>query len=146
MTTKNKPVTVTKLDEIRAQAEPEIIELPGFRSGAVIYVAVRMIDLTPKFLELRSGNALLAEAAKKVKKGKEEGKSDDEIKEDLVAEVEGNSNTAAELFSIMDEVAAEALVDPTYEEITAIHPLTLMQKAVIFNYVMGEDLLPFRSE
>lgn len=142
--TKKKALVVTSLDEIRAQAEPDIVEIPGFRPGTVICVKLRLLDLTPKLLEMQGNNALLAEAVNKVKDAKKDGKQTiDELKQEIAGEID-RSSFAEGILASMDDIAKEALVEPTYEEITAIQPLTLVQKATIFNYVMGEDLLPFR--
>lgn len=128
---------VTSLEEIRVQTEPEIVELPGFRAGTVINVKLRMIDLTPKLLELRVSNPLLAEAQKLA----QEGVPKDQIAGKL------DTSSLTEIAPLLDTVAQEALMEPTYQEIMAIHPLTLAQKLKIFSSVLGEDLLlPFRSE
>jgi len=129
--------TVTPLDEIRAQAEPEIIEIPGFRPGAVINVKVRLLDLTPKLLQLRIGNPLLAE----VQKLAQDGMGKDEI----AAKLDSGGNIA-DMLPMLDEISREALVEPAYDEITSIHPLTLAQKMKIFSYITGaEELSPFRG-
>jgi len=129
---------VTTIDEIRAQAEPEVIEIPGFKAGAVIHVAVRMLDLTPKLLQLRVGNPLLAEAQKLAQEGLS--------KEDIAKRIDSGGSMGADMVQLLDEVTREALVAPTYEEITAICPMTFAQKLKVFHHVTGEPLLPFRGE
>ena len=108
---------VTSLEEIRAQLAPEIIEIPGFRPGTVICVAIRPVDLTPQLLEHGVGNPLLAAIP--------EATQPDSLrsaKERLEA-----------LMPLLDAVARAALVEPTYDQLTEIHPLTLEQKLAIFD-------------
>lgn len=126
---------VSTLDEIRAQAEPEVIEIPGFRAGKSIAVRVRLIDLTPKLLELRVANPLLAEAQRMAQGGM--------TRDEIAAKLDG---PIADIVPMLDEIAKESLVEPTYDEIVAIHPLTLAQKLKLFSYATGEDVLgPFRG-
>lgn len=117
---------VTSLDEIRNQAEPEVIEIPGFKSGKTINVAVKSLDLTPYLLKLNIGNPLAGQDGTKVAE-------QIEIKD---------------MLPLLDEIVKEALVAPAYDEIAAIAPLTLQQKLEIFNYVMKDviELQSFRSE
>lgn len=129
---------VTSLDDIRAQTEPQIVELPGFREGTYIYVKLRMVDITPRLMELRIGNPLLAEAQKMAKDGL--------TREEIAGRLD-HSAGAKDMLPLLDEIAKESMVDPTHAEITAIHPLTLMQKVKVFEYATGVgDLLPFRGE
>ncbi len=130
--------TITSLDEIRSQTAPQVIEIPGFREGSILYVKLRMIDLTPRLMELRIGNPLLVEAQKLAKTGTSKA----EIAERLDIGI-----AAKEMLPLLDEVAREALIEPTYADITSIHPLTFVQKVRIFEYATGlDDLRPFRSE
>ncbi|HHY95079.1 MAG TPA: hypothetical protein GX513_08735 [Firmicutes bacterium] len=108
---------VTSLEEIRAQLQPDVIEIPGFRPGTVINVAIRPVDLTPQLLEHGLGNPLLAALPEAVQP--EEGLKT--VKDRLDA-----------LMPLLDAVARAALAEPSYEELTAIHPLTLDQTLAIF--------------
>ncbi|MBT9174217.1 MAG: hypothetical protein DDT21_02628 [Syntrophomonadaceae bacterium] len=129
---------VTTLDEIRAQTEPQVVEIPGFKAGTSINVKLRMVDLTPRLMELRIGNPLLAEAQKLAKEG---------LTRDEIAGRLDNSTAIREILSLFDEVAKEAMVEPTYVEIMAIHSLTFPQKLKIFECATGVGvLLPFRGE
>jgi hypothetical protein len=117
---------ITSLDEIRNQAEPEVIEIPGFKPGKTINVAVKPLDLTPYLLKLNIGNPLVVQNG---------AKPAEEI-------------AIKDILPLLDEMVREALVNPTYDDIAAISPLTLQQKLAIFNYVMKDvvDLQSFRSE
>lgn len=127
---------VTSLEEIRVQAAPEIVELPGFRPGAVIHVQLRMIDLTPRLLELRVSNPLLAEVQKMAQSGMD--------KDDIAHKIDTGS--LKDILPLLEEISRDALVQPTYDDIVAIHPLTLSQKMKIFEYVVGGVTAPaFRT-
>lgn len=130
-------LNVTSLEEIRAQAEPTVIEIPGFKQGTTIRVAVRTVDLTPHLLEAGIGNPLLGaiRAAK--------GQTVEEIGQEVEEKVD-----VAKLLPIFDAVAKDALVKPTYAEITAICPLTLEQKLAILDAAAGgiAELKSFRGQ
>ena len=119
------------LDEIRAQAEPEVIEIPGFRRGTTLRVMVRHIDLTPHLLASGIGNPLLAAA-----------------QGGAAPNVTAVMPPLEKLLPVLDAVAREALVQPTFDEIAAVAPLTLPQKMAIFTAVAGkvEELRSFRGE
>ncbi len=123
-------LNVTNLEEIRAQAAPQVIEIPGFRPGATIRVAVRLVDLTPHLLEAGIGNPLLAAAREKA------------------GEKPEASIDFGRLAPVLEAVAKEALAEPTYEQIYAVAPLTLQQKLAILNHVMGgiAEMRSFRGE
>lgn len=128
---------VTTLEEIRLQAQPEIIEIPGFRMNSVINIKIRLIDLTPKLLELRIANPMLIEAQKLAQGGMS--------REEVASKLDNSSFT--DILSLLDVIVREAIVEPTYEEIIAIHPLTLPQKLKIFTHVIGEGTLDsFRDQ
>lgn len=139
--------TITTLDQIRAQAEPNIIEIPGFRPGATISVAVRMVDLTPHILETGIGNPLVAVAAKKAREGKSKAQIEKEM-EQMEQESSGQGMDMQALLPALEAIVQEALVEPTYEEIVTIRPMTLDQKMAIFTYATGDarELISFRGE
>jgi len=133
---------VTSLDEIRKQAEPEIIEIPGFRPGTTINVAVQAVDLTPFILETGISNPLMAIIQKKTQEGKS--------KEEIAKEIEDKASKGIninKLLPAVDAIVEEALVNPTYKELTAIRKLTLDQKLAIFDYATGGNaLISFRKK
>lgn len=125
---------VTSIDEIRAQIEPEVIEIPGFKAGAIIAVLVGPVELTPQILALLVANPLVATATKRAKQGRPAAETEEEMARDLKTH---GSERLAELMPVMDAVAREALVQPTYEEIRALHPLTFFQLIAIFDHAIG---------
>jgi hypothetical protein len=122
------PAAVTTLDEIRVQAEAAIIAIPGYRPGTVINVKVQPVDVTPYILGSGMVNPLMALALK----GAKEGKTADEIRASL------DGKAAALLAPSLDNVCKEALLEPTWDEIVAIRPLTIGQKLAIFDWVSGD--------
>ena len=133
---------VTSLDEIRKQAEPEVIEIPGFRPGTTINVAVKAVDLTPFLLETGISNPLMAIVQKKTAEGKGKEEIAQEIEEKASEGIDTNK-----LLPAIDAIVKETLVQPTYEEITAIRDLTLDQKLTIFEYATGGNpLISFRKK
>lgn len=126
-------LSVTSLDEIRAQAAPQVIEIPGFKKGTTIKVAVRVVDLTPHLLEAGIGNPLLA-----VVRGKGEGEGEGQERDVSVAR----------LLPVLDAITKSMLACPTYDEIVAICPLTLDQKLTLAAHALGgiQELASFRGE
>ena len=65
---------VTPLEDVRAQAEPEVITIPGFRPATTINVQIRYVDLTPAILSTNISNPLLALAYQRAREGKTEAR------------------------------------------------------------------------
>jgi hypothetical protein len=137
---------VTPIDEIRAQAEPDIIEIPGFRPGTTINVAVQpVLRLTPRLLAAGLVNPLIGSIREQAKTG---AKAEDLEREAGVAIDEKGADA---FLGFLDLIAQEMLVEPTYDQIAAIHPLTLEQELAIANHVLGnlgdlEALASFRQK
>lgn len=137
---------VTPIDEIRAQAEPDVIEIPGFKPGTTINVAVQpVLQLTPRLLAAGLANPLLMSIREKAKTG---AKAEDLEHE---AGVAIDEKGAEALVVFLDLIARETLIEPTYDQIAAIHPLTFEQDLAIANYVIGnlgdlEALASFRQK
>ena len=130
---------VTSLEEIRAQAEPELVDIPGFRPGTTITVALRPVDLTPHLLAAGVRNPLLGAAMKRAQEGKTKEQIEAEIEADVQKQAEIGFGSSLEAYlPAIDAVVKEALVEPTWEQITAIRPLSLTQKIEIFNKATGD--------
>lgn len=133
----------TSLDEIRAQSQPYLLELPGFKPGTSINVIVRPIDITSTLLEAGISNPLMGRVMEKVR----QGHSKEDIAEDIAADAENKGSALASMVPMLEQVARDALVEPTYEEITTITPLTLAQQLKILEAVSGDDTMSsFRDE
>lgn len=118
---------ITTLEEIQQQAEPEIIELPGWKAGMSLIVRARLIDLSPLLLQIGIGNPLLASMR------------EDESPQEIVKRA--SPDMLERMLPILDTVAEQALVEPTYADITAIQPLTLEQKLKVLEFAMGGESL-----
>ncbi len=133
---------VISLQEIKEKAKGVVISIPDWDGKGTIKVRVRHIDLTPALMET--------------------GVLPDELSAEVVTMFEGESkkgskkeNTKAEspkikmekLMPMMNTVVKEALVEPTYDEIQEIYPLTSPQKMAIFSFITGgvAQLKPFRT-
>lgn len=129
---------VISLDEIRQRAHGQVIEIPDWDGRGTIKVRVRKIDITP--IILRAGvipNSLKVKAQEVF-----EGEAPKRLKADEV-ELE-----MEKLLPALDAIAKEAMVEPGYDDIQAILPLTLNQKMAIFRFVTEEVQLleSFRQE
>lgn len=133
MDTQKTPIS---LDEIRRRAAGEVIDIPDWDGKGKIAVRVRRIDITPIILRAGVLPNSLKVAAQEVFEGKKPAKQPD-----FDLEVE-------KLMPILDAIAQECLLEPKYEDIQAIYPLTLNQKLALLSYVTGEveALRPFRGE
>ncbi len=128
---------VITLEQIRERAKGEMIDIPDWDGRGTIKVRVRKIDVTPIILKTGMLPNSLKVKANEVFEGKvKRGKADD-----IEFELD-------KLVPAIDAIVQEALVEPKFEEIQNILPLTLSQKLAIFHYVTEEvrKLEPFRGE
>ena len=133
---------VTSLEEIMAQAAPDIITIPGFRPGTTINVAIRPIDLKTTLLTAGIGNPFLESAIGKAQAKAQEGKDLIKIAEELKDELpEDELNDSEKLTPIVDAVCREALVEPTYEQFLEVAPLKFEQKWEIYCHALGSTEL-----
>lgn len=137
---------ITPLIEIEMQTKPEVITIPGFRPATTINVQIRYIDLTPAILSTNVSNPLLALAYQKAR----EGKTEAEIAAEINAKSSNPEKDAEQVLQALTVLAKQALVNPTYEELTAISPLNAEQLAAIYLYMLygerGDGLSSFRTE
>ncbi|MBT9156847.1 MAG: hypothetical protein DDT37_01838 [Firmicutes bacterium] len=138
--------TVTSLDIIQSQAAPEVITIPGFRPGTVINVRIKYVDLTTAILETNISNPLLALAYQQAR----EGKSRQEIEDEVNRQSDTPAADAERVLASLSTLAQQALVEPTYEQLTAIAPLNAEQLAAVYLYMLygerGDGLSPFRDK
>lgn len=130
---------VTSLDEIRAQAAPDIITISGFRPGTTINVAIRPVDLGVVLLSAGIGNPFLGSAIKKAQEKAREGKDVEQVAQELKEELpEEELNNHERLTPIVDAVCIEALVEPTFEQLQKVAPLKFHQKWEIYCHAIGD--------
>lgn len=128
---------VITLKEIEERARGQVIEIPDWDGRGTIKVRARKIDLTPIVLKAGWVPNSLKVKAKEVFDGKDPKDENFDIDVDL-----------QKILPALDEVAKQALVDPKYDDIVKIMPLTLNQKLAIFHFVTEEvrQLESFRRE
>ena len=140
----NKSKKVISLEDIAEKAKGEIVEIPDWEPGKTINVRLRSIDVTPLLLE---AGAFPDELSMDVQAMFDEG--EDKKKEKSSAKPSQDIKVKMDkLMPIIDRIAEGALVEPTYEEIQKVYPLTNSQKMAIYNYVMRgiKKIKPFREE
>jgi hypothetical protein len=118
---------VITLEEIHERARGKVIEIPDWDGQGTIRVRARKIDITP--LVMKAGvipNQLKLKAQEMF-----EGKISEKDIGSVDVDVE-------KMMPVLDAAAKEALVEPKYEEIQEILPLTLNQKLAIFSFVSEE--------
>ncbi|HEY8414646.1 MAG TPA: hypothetical protein VIK99_02625, partial [Thermaerobacter sp.] len=121
MSTEERVIT---LEEIKQRARGEVVEIPDWDGRGTIRVRLRRIDLTPIIMQ----HGFLPNSLKMKVQERFEGRP---VKP-KAGEVDVDLN---KLMPALDAVAKEALVEPPYEEVTKIMPLTLTQKLAILNWV-----------
>ena len=130
---------VISLEEIIERARGIVIEIPDWAPNAKIGVRVKAIDMTPHMLSLEKMPNALRAAADEVFNGKQGGKKDSKLEEDLQEAIVGKLDISdvEQIMPILEGIAKEVLVEPTYDEIQAVYPLTLAQKMALFQFAMG---------
>lgn len=135
---------VITLEQIKAKAQGTIINIPDWEDERqTIQVRVRKIDLTARIM----GGGMLPNDLRLAAEKVFSGISAEELEKDLQEQISKDVNVSA-FVGMLDEMVREALVEPTYDEIQKIYPLTMAQKMVIFNWLVGEvkQLKPFRGK
>jgi len=132
---------VISLEEIKAKAEGTIVEISDWIPGKKIAVRVKAIDMTPHILKLDKLPNILKDSATEVFNGKQ--MSDKRIA-DLTNSMDQDS--ISKMIPILDGIVKEVLVEPKFDDIQAVYPLTLGQKMELFRIAMQgvEQLDSFR--
>lgn len=132
---------VISLEEIKAKAEGKIVEISDWIPGKKIAVRVKAIDMTPHILKLDKLPNILKDSATEVFNGKQ-------VSDKKIADLTNNmdQDSFSKMITIIDGIVREVLVEPKFDDIQAVYPLTLRQKMELFKIAMGgiEKLDPFR--
>jgi len=134
---------VISIEEIKQKARGTVIEISDWEPGKKICVRVKAIDMTPHLLSMETLPNALKTSAHEVFNGKQSsGKQLDAIAGAVSKE------SIEDMLPIIEGIVKEVLVEPTYDEIQAVYPLTLNQKIELFKFAMGgiEQLDSFRKE
>lgn len=147
----SRPITLAELQNF---AKGILIDIPSFIDGEFIKVKVKRIDMTKSFLNKPQITNFLANPVidKYMKDDKLKTLSQDEIKNKLIQESSTLSNedlkSIQELLPLLDEIAKEILIEPTYEDFSsACGGLSQKQKEFLFNWAIAEttSLQSFRN-
>ena len=132
---------VISLEEIKERAKGTIVEISDWIPGKKVAVRVKAIDMTPHILKIDKLPNILKDSATEVFNGKQ--MSDKRIA-DLTNSLDQDS--ISKMIPIIDGIVKEVLVEPKFDDIQAVYPLTLGQKMELFRIAMGgiEKLDPFR--
>lgn len=136
---------VITIDQIQEKAKGVIVEIPDWEPRKKISVRLRAIDITPHLMETGAiPDELSVEVAtmfgdEKVAQAKQQEKQQEKPEEYKIR--------MEKFMPLLNAIAKEALVEPTYDEIQKIYPLTLAQKMTIFQHVMAgiDKMKPFRK-
>ncbi len=141
MTETKKVEKAISIEEIKEKAKGTLVEIPDWDNTGTISVRLKTIDVTPLLME--SGNipnSLVTEVATMFDE-------DNKPIEDEVKSPEKTQQMLSTFAPMLETISKEALVEPTYDAIQEVYPLTLQQKIAIFQFVIGgiDKLKPFRS-
>jgi len=145
---KKKKSDVISIDEIKKKSKGEVVAIPDWNGRDEINVRLRMIDVTTHLL---SSGTMPNELRSAVDEAFAEGASEEEVREKVIEtqkETFNRQDNMEKMVPVMNAVAKEALVEPTFDEIEEVYPLTLQQKLAIFEYVTRgmSDMKSFREE
>lgn len=124
---------VISLEEIKERAKGTIVEISDWIPGKKISVRVKAIDMTPHILKIDKLPNILKDSATEVFNGKQ--MSDKRIA-DLTNSLDQDS--ISKMIPIIDGIVKEVLVEPKFDDIQAVYPLTLGQKMELFRIAMGD--------
>lgn len=124
---------VISLEEIKERAKGTIVEISDWIPGKKIAVRVKAIDMTPHILQIDKLPNILKDSATEVFNGKQ--MSDKRIA-DLTNSLDQDS--ISKMIPIIDGIVKEVLVEPKFDDIQAVYPLTLTQKMELFKIAMGD--------
>lgn len=136
MAVKKREVNVTSIEDLKNYASGTIVEMPPFAEGQPLIARLKRPSILGMAKQGKIPNSLLVKAnALFLQNGA-----------GLDAEEE---NTMKQLYDVLDIIAKETLVEPTYEEIKSVGlELTDEQMMFLFNYSQQgvKALESFRTE
>ncbi|CZR97656.1 hypothetical protein CDFC105_73466 [Clostridioides difficile] len=125
---------VTSLEELKKIKLTEIIEVGKFSDGTMLVAEVKQPDLMALAMAGKIPNSLMSTSMSLVE---DKGNSND-TGEKVLKKMNEESNFSKEMFEMMDIVAREVLVNPTYAQIKKIGlELSIEQRLTLFNRIQG---------
>lgn len=136
MAVKKREVNVTSIEDLKNYASGTIVEMPPFAEGQPIIARLKRPSVLGMAKQGKIPNSLLVKANELFLQN---GVGLDAEEED----------TMKQLYDVLDLIAKETLVEPTYEEIKSVGlELTDEQMMFLFNYSQQgvKALESFRTE
>lgn len=136
MAVKKREVNVTSIEDLKNYASGTVVEMPPFAEGQPLIARLKRPSILGMAKQGKIPNSLLVKANELFLQN---GAGLDAEKED----------TMKQLYDVLDLIAKETLVEPTYEEIKSVGlELTDEQMMFLFNYSQQgvKALESFRTE
>lgn len=136
MAVKNREVNVTSIEDLKNYASGTIVEMPPFAEGQPLIARLKRPSILGMAKQGKIPNTLLVKANELFLQN---GAGLDAEEED----------TMKQLYDVLDLIAKETLVEPTYEDIKSVGlELTDEQMMFLFNYSQQgvKALESFRTE
>ncbi len=136
MAVKKREVNVTNIEDLKNYASGTIVEMPPFAEGQPLIARLKRPSILGMAKQGKIPNSLLVKANELFLQN---GAGLDAEEED----------TMKQLYDVLDLIAKETLVEPTYEEIKSVGlELTDEQMMFLFNYSQQgvKALESFRTE
>lgn len=136
MAVKKREVNVTSIEDLKNYANGTIVEMPPFAEGQPLIVRLKRPSILGMAKQGKIPNSLLVKANELFLQN---GAGLDSEEED----------TMKQLYDVLDLIAKETLVEPTYEEFKSVGlELTDEQMMFLFNYSQQgvKALESFRTE
>ena len=136
MAVKKREVNVTSIEDLKNYANGTVVEMPPFAEGQPLIARLKRPSILGMAKQGKIPNSLLVKANELFLQN---GAGLDSEEED----------TMKQLYDVLDLIAKETLVEPTYEEFKSVGlELTDEQMMFLFNYSQQgvKALEPFRTE
>nr|DAX35072.1 MAG TPA: hypothetical protein [Bacteriophage sp.] len=136
MAVKKREVNVTSIEDLKNYANGTVVEMPPFAEGQLLIARLKRPSILGMAKQGKIPNSLLVKANELFLQN---GAGLDAEEED----------TMKQLYDVLDLIAKETLVEPTYEEIKSVGlELTDEQMMFLFNYSQQgvKALESFRTE
>lgn len=136
MAVKKREVNVTSIEDLKNYANGTVVEMPPFAEGQLLIARLKRPSILGMAKQGKIPNSLLVKANELFLQN---GVGLDAEEED----------TMKQLYDVLDLIAKETLVEPTYEEIKSVGlELTDEQMMFLFNYSQQgvKALESFRTE
>lgn len=136
MAVKKREVNVTSIEDLKNYANGTVVEMPSFAEGQPLIARLKRPSILGMAKQGKIPNTLLVKANELFLQN---GAGLDAEEED----------TMKQLYDVLDLIAKETLVEPTYEEIKSVGlELTDEQMMFLFNYSQQgvKALESFRTE